>query len=110
MTNIYRQGDVILEEVSSIPVHAKKVSDLLSLIGETGNAHEMKCGVFEAPRPKVDTDKTEFINPVQTWVNVGKGGALMIHPEHPVLKVPRGIYSVRRIRSYTYDKIREVTD
>lgn len=100
MTTIYRQGDVVLEQVEKMPKGVGFESFQLSMAGETGNAHTILGKVYAS-----------FVSmPFQRYIEVGQGGALMAHPEHPMLAVPAGIYGVRRVRSYTPKGIMDAID
>jgi len=87
---IYRQGDVILEQVD-IPIHdlelyAKLEGERLELRSETGNAHVLsnvkvyryhnrQLVVVEKPTP-------------------------ITHPQHPTITVFPGIYELRFVRDW----------
>lgn len=99
MKEIYRQGDIILEKVEAIPADVIPVDRKLEIKGETGHAHIMTGTVLKSP-----------ISPVEEYIEVGQGGALMIHPEHPTLPVPAGFYRIKRVRTFTPSKIIDATD
>lgn len=106
--NAFRQGDIIFREIPAIPKTAKKVGDTLSESGETGNAHVMQgVTVFEPRRVKT---QVEVEMPLQKYVEVGKGGALIKHPEHPDLLIAPGRYLVSRLRTFTFSKVRAAVD
>lgn len=107
---IYRQGDVVLEEIGSIPKDAVKVSGELRVQGETGHEHVLKASVYEMPQT---VTAPSVPMPFIRWAEVEEGGALITHTEvngHPALHIPKGLYLVRRVRNYTFDKVRDVVD
>jgi hypothetical protein len=84
----YRQGDVILRRIAwcLVPKNAEKLAEV-SVEGETGNKHRL-VGSYEA-----------YATNGQVYVLVKKA-SVMVHPEHMPLRVPRGAYMVRRVRSF----------
>lgn len=102
MKTIYRQGDIILERVEGLPGGVDFTGFELSLTGETGNAHVLPGKVYAAP------GRSGL--PLRQFIEVGSGGAVMVHPEHPSMVVPVGIYNVRRVRTYTPDRLIDAVD
>ncbi len=103
MGTLYRQGDIILERIAKLPKEVTFKSFKLSMSGETGNPHMLEAKVYT----RVGTRTT---TPLQEFIEVGQGGALMIHPEHQSMLVPAGLYEVRRVRTYTPERPRAVVD
>lgn len=108
MAKVFRQGDVVIEEIDSLPEgYTPSGETEIRMTGETGNAHVLQGRVFVPPRGKTETilvDKQPVIVEMPKIVEVGTGGALITHPEHPVLKVPPGLYKARKLRIYAYTK------
>lgn len=100
MKTIYRQGDIILERVDKLPGDVAFTGLELSLTGETGNAHVLPGKVYTR----------EPLRLVEEFIEVGEGGALMIHPEHPPMAVPSGLFRIRRVRTYTPERLIDVVD
>jgi len=108
---IYRQGDVILEKIDKLPLDIINDGNEIRVKGETGNDHVISGRVFITPKIKTNM-------PFQKFIEVGTGGALIVHTDtnpitrHPDLNVPEGIYVVRKERSATYNvrKYTEVLD
>jgi len=92
---IYRQGDVILEKVDGIPIQHVKVANTFETKGETGESHVLTAEVFSPIRVR-----GVAIPQVQV-IQVGEGGAIMNHPQHPSLPIPAGIYRPRKVRTYS---------
>jgi len=104
MVIVYRQGDIVLEAVEKLPDNVNLVDLKFSMTGETGQAHVMEdVWTYNSSGRHVavmDTIKGVLTyKPIQEFVEVGKGGAIMIHPEHPVMPVNPGLYKVRRVRT-----------
>ncbi|KKM07234.1 hypothetical protein LCGC14_1735990 [marine sediment metagenome] len=91
---IYRQGDVILEEIKKLPKGLVLNSKELRIIGETGQAHIMEIDEFTPLRIR----GIEY--PKYTEYAVVKRDTAMVHPEHPSLDVPSGYYGIRRVRTF----------
>lgn len=99
MTTVYRQGDIILERIDKLPGGVDFDGFELSLTGETGNAHVLPGKVYSRGGSLL-----------QQFIEVGQGGAVMVHPEHPGMVVPAGIYNVRRVRTYAPDRPMDAVD
>jgi len=118
----YRQGEVLLTRVDSVPsgLLSTKVFNPIMSIGETGNAHVLECGV-----------EVEWLHQAIEDINaIAKGGAparkgqLYIHvPEqaeivhhakkepHRNMVIPAGVYRVTNDTEVTpWGKVRNVLD
>ena len=85
--NIFRQGDVLIQEVSEIPKGLKRIKDGIVLRGEvTGHAHRLQGGEL------FGKDGSMFMNIPSP--------ALLVHEEHKTIKLPVGKYAVIRQREY----------
>ena len=99
MKKIYRQGDILIEEVKEIPRGLEKKEDLIIVRGEaTGHAHRLTGGTI--------------------WINKANGGMYLdletpqklIHEEHKTIEIPEGKYIVIRQREYDEKEITIVKD
>lgn len=103
-TKMYRQGDVLLREVSSIPKTAipqKQAGRLVLAYGEvTGHAHAIQ------DLGNVDV----FVGAEgQLYLHVKEATALQ-HEEHGTILLPAGKYERVLQREYQPDEIRNVQD
>lgn len=103
---IYRQGDVLIERVSSIPTEGKKVAPkggrIILAEGEaTGHHHSLA------------------VTDVETAILEQDGGAMFLelirdsvvtHQEHASINLDAGTYRVTRQREYSPEQIRNVAD
>jgi hypothetical protein len=104
---IYRQGDVLIERIESIPSSAEKQKSARRIIlahGEvTGHHHAL-----------------EVADPADWW-KAGKGigeetflcltdGGIITHQEHAPIELPVGNYRVTRQKEYTPQEIKNVCD
>ncbi len=101
---IYRQGDVLLVQVQSVPEQAEltETGDKITLAyGEaTGHHHR----IDEAPgKAKLWSAEAERF--LQVMETVG-----LRHEEHSTVTLPPGIYRVAIQREYTPAELRRVTD
>lgn len=100
MARIFRQGDIILEEVEKLPDGVVLDSREFVAIGETGHQHKIQADVY-TPLIEIPTiEVKEWPKKEDTWLIV-KDDQIMTHEEHPLLNVPKGIYKLRRVRSFT---------
>jgi hypothetical protein len=92
---IYRQGDLVLEQVEHEDVvrYAEPVSDRLEVRSETGNAHVLNAKVYRYAD--------------QMLVVVEKPTPLM-HPQHPAIVIEPGVYRVRFVRDWLLESARPV--
>jgi hypothetical protein len=98
---IYRQGDVLIERIASIPddAHPVKVKGarIILVHGEsTGHHHSVPSrgvALLERATP-VETDE-KFLRIMET------SGVGLEHQEHATITLPPGDYRVTRQREYT---------
>lgn len=102
---VYRQGDVLLKQVRSIPADATKteIKDRVVLaFGEvTGHAHAIE--ELESVEVFVKADGTMYLK-------VSKDGADLRHEEHGTITLPAGNYERVLQREYSPEAIRNVQD
>jgi len=88
---MYRQGDILLIESNQI-IGSKTNTDILMEGSITGHHHKVKNGTIY----KQETDRDLVFGSV-----VANEGCVLIHDEHKSIKLPEGIYNVRRQREVT---------
>lgn len=95
---MYRQGDVLLQKIDSIPKGAIVKDNVLAKGEITGHSHRI-----------VGNTQT-YIMDGQQFVMVNEASVLQ-HEEHKPITVPKGMYKVRIQREYTLtEEVRQVTD
>ena len=97
MNRQYRQGDVLLCAIYSIPKEARLVPNdgerVVVAQGElTGHAHAFAAAAVQMLR---DTASG------RTFLVIGEDGAALRHEEHDAIVLLEGRYEVRRQREYT---------
>jgi len=109
--NIYRQGDVLVVQIDSIPADAaaEKIEDRIVLAyGEvTGHAHAISKE--EAVSYKVDSPIPIFDWRAERFLLVAVKAQLK-HEEHATIDIPAGNYAVIQQREYSPEEIRNVAD
>jgi hypothetical protein len=81
---IFRQGDVLLRQVSKLPETAQRKQDKVLAYGEaTGHKHQFTSNFADL---YVDVDGKQYALLVET--------ALLEHEEHADIEVPKGTYEV----------------
>lgn len=97
MEKMYRQGDILLIKVETNPLTVAVNTDILREGTITGHHHKIVHGkIFFQP---IDS------NHVFAYVAAEKECKL-VHDEHKTIKLPEGIYEVRRqreVRGYVQD-------
>lgn len=89
---LFRQGDIFIESVATIPAQAVKRNHLLLAEGEaTGHRHRVDDHSGSA-------DLYEFGE--ETFLDVLSEDATVIHDEHGPIVLPHGRYRVWRQREY----------
>lgn len=101
----YRQGDVLIERVDSIPTNATVVprdkGKVVLAYGEvTGHSHAIAV-------PKARLLRTAD---QATYLEVKEALALLEHDEHAPIALPAGKYRVTIQREYSPEAIRNVQD
>ena len=91
MVKMYRQGDVLLKKIETIPEGAQPTNDDVILRGEaTGHAHRLVNGTIFT--------RTSF--PTNQMYVEAKVGAALVHEEHSTIEIEPGLYEVIRQREY----------
>jgi hypothetical protein len=98
---MWRQGDVLISSVDSIPGGATRRPDGVLAEGEaTGHSHRI-----EQP-----TAAELLEHRGQLYLRVVAGQVQIVHQEHGPITLPRGQYRVWKQREYTPQAIRPVRD
>lgn len=98
----YRQGDVLLVPISSIPNNKKKTKKCVLALGEaTGHHHSILDGAIGYADDEVSTAE---------YIAVEKALAKLEHQEHATIDLPRGNYKVIIQSEYTPQAIKKVVD
>lgn len=104
----YRQGDVLIRQVSALPAGAQDVTpnDRIVLAhGEvTGHAHAI------APGEAREFSMKDAVGVVKRFLSVVTGTATVRHEEHAPIPLPPGTYEIVQQREYTPEAIRNVAD
>jgi hypothetical protein len=104
---MYRQGDVLIVPVDSVPGTLDPIEReggrIILAHGEvTGHAHAIKAesaALFRDPKL------------MAVFLTVGADGAVALeHEEHDTIRLPPGNYQVIRQREYSPEEIRNVAD
>lgn len=89
----YRQGDVFLYQISSLPKGLTKCKDGVLKEGEvTGHFHK-----FTDPKTSVYENKKG-----DKFVVVAEPESTLKHPEHGAVEVKQGVYKVGLAQAYDY--------
>jgi len=99
---IYRQGDVLIRRVPSLPTQKAqpRLTGILAYGEVTGHAHRVEnlqhAEVLEIGKG--------------LYLRVGEEGVRVVHEEHAPLTLPTGNYQVEIQREYSPAEIRNVRD
>ena len=98
---MWRQGDVFLAGVASLPEGASPRAGGVLVEGElTGHSHRLeKAGVGEVLEHRGTL-----------YLRVTARQATIVHQEHGLITLPRGSYRVWQQREYTPQAVRTVAD
>jgi hypothetical protein len=98
---MWRQGDVLISAIATIPARATKRPDCVLAEGElTGHSH------------RIDQPLTAelFEHRGTLYLRVLASEAKVVHQEHGPITLPQGIYTVWQQREYTPESERRVRD
>jgi hypothetical protein len=102
---MWRQGDVLIEQVEAIPPSARRLKRPVLASGDsTGQRHQIKDR--RAAR-LLSTDETGVI---RLFLEVIAEEAAVVHPEHGEIVLPRGNYRVWLQREFDEIGPRSVAD
>lgn len=101
-SQLYRQGDVLMRQVSKFPAGSRKpVSDGILAHGEvTGHAHRVQ---------ELSANELFMVGDGM-FLKVGEEGVSIVHEEHDSIQLPPGNYEIVRQREYSPEEIRNVAD
>jgi hypothetical protein len=98
---IWRQGDVLIKQVGSLPKTTQKRENGILAYGEvTGHCHQVDN--------KVAAEVLEVENGL--YLRVGEEGVRIIHDEHSPITLPPGNFEITIQRSYQAGMIQNVAD
>lgn len=103
----YRQGDVLIERIGSLPKNRKPVA---REHGKVVLAHGEVTGHAHAIADKHVTQTASADHPGVTFLEVREAVAALKHEEHSTIELPPGEYRVTRQREYSPEEIRNVAD
>lgn len=109
MPPIYRQGDVLIVPVATIPdgasIVARENGRVVLAHGEvTGHHHSILA-------PDVTLVSSEEAEQLRMWLTVTAPEPVeLTHQEHDTILIPPGLYEVRRQREYAPEGLRNVSD
>src|SRR6266498_5201054 len=97
----YRHGDVLIEEVTSLPKVREKLSHRILAHGEvTGHAHWIK-----------ESEEADLYGTSEgLFLHVRGPSVSVVHQEHANITLTSGFYRVWRQREYSPQEIRVVRD
>jgi len=103
--NIYRQGDLLIKQIDKLPENLKKIKDNIIAIGEaTGHKHQL----LERETTQFEILEDEKGN---KFLNI-KQPTDLIHEEHKMITIEKGIYFIKHEREYDYfgEELRRISD
>ncbi len=106
--DIYRQGDVLLKRIRSIPKSSVEIENKERVVlayGEvTGHAHAL------SPKQVKEYSFVEAGDVVRRFLKVISNEAQLKHEEHSTINLPKGLYEIIQQREYHPLEIRNVAD
>lgn len=94
---MYRQGDILVLEITNIPSESvKSESNIILQSSANGNPHTLKNGIYY--KRKI-VDQWDRNNQVIGFIDSnGDKKVSLVHEEHKSITLPPGYYEVRRQR------------
>jgi hypothetical protein len=102
MDTIYRQGDVLIRRISSLPTQkaALRANGVLAYGEVTGHAHKVE-----------QLTRAEVLEiGAGLYMRVSEEGVRIVHEEHAPITLPAGNYEIEIQREYTPAGIQNVAD
>jgi hypothetical protein len=97
----FRQGDVLIKQVGSLPKTTQKRKNGILAYGEvTGHCHQIEN--------KLAAEVLEVENGL--YLRVGEEGVRIVHEEHSPITLPAGNFEITIQREYSPAEIRNVQD
>ena len=101
-SKIYRQGDVLVIPITSIPTGLKQTKRVTLAHGEvTGHHHTIHEGA---------TGYASDVDALVDYIEVTAPAADLTHQEHSTIPIPTGKYQVVKQVEYTPAELRNVRD
>lgn len=104
---MFRQGDVLIRQVNSIPPAAKEITRpgrVVLAYGEvTGHAHAIAEGQAR------EFSMADAEGAVRRFLSVASAASVK-HEEHATVELPSGFYEIIQQREYSPEDIRNVAD
>jgi len=97
---LYRHGDVLVQDVPTLPAAHPRPGTTLARGEITGHSHRFR-------RPE---EVQLYQAGADTYAEVLSESADLIHEEHATITLPRGVYKVWMQREYSPEAIRRVLD
>lgn len=102
MTEMYRQGDVLIMKVDNLPKGAE--------VKDTGNRVVLAWGEVTGHAHAIDARFAKMYTAEgQNFIRV-EPGAELVHEEHSTIALTPGVYRVIQQREYIPGSFREVAD
>jgi hypothetical protein len=99
---MWRQGDVLLANIDTLPEDVQRRPDLVLAEGElTGHKHRIQ----DESTAELWAGKDGLL-----YLKVIANEATLIHDEHGAIRLERGMYRVWQQREYSPEKFRTVYD
>lgn len=107
---LYRQGDLLIRPVPSIPAGLAKADHRVLAEGEaTGHLHAIADGKATLYQPELVTGAEA--DELRAWFLLVQDAPVEVtHPEHGTITLPPGSYEVLRQRTYTPQENLRVAD
>lgn len=102
MSKMWRQGDVLIRAISSLPATKATIrkNGVLAYGEVTGHAHKVE-DLTQAEVLEVGND---------LYLRVSEDGVRIVHDEHSPITLPAGNYEVVVQQEYTPSEVRNVAD
>jgi hypothetical protein len=102
---LWRQGDILVQRVESVPPSARKLKRPVLASGDTtGHRHQVRDR-RAARLLSVGKGRT-----ARLFLEGSADEATVVHPEHDTITLPRGVYRVWRQREFDDTGFRFVAD
>ena len=102
----YRQGDVMIREITSIPADAQRLHPQGRIILAAGEATGHHHAIALLNGVQIETYQKDG----KTYLHIEGGDAILGHEEHGKITLPPGNYESWIQKEYTPEEIRNVAD
>jgi hypothetical protein len=108
---LYRQGDILIMAVDSIPDHLPLIKKPVLASGDsTGHSHQIRDTKSVKLYRNTVSREDRFEVPPEHYLEVLADETDVVHPEHAKITLPRGCYRVWRQREFGTIVNRPVVD